>query len=191
MKTTECLVCKTKIEYKTKKPKVCRKCREANRRRKPRSKEIRMFRALDEVFSGQYYIRNGYYSFLLSPKKAPMQLDIYYPDLKLAFEYDGSQHSQYNEYFFRNQQQFKYLQRCDALKDRLCKELGITLIRITHKNKITPQLIIKKILETDRTDLIEILRKHHRAEADTHVVRAEGRKVISEHHRLLDKLKDY
>lgn len=34
-------------------------------------------------------------------------------------------------------------------------------------------------------------RVHRRAEADTHVVRAEGRKVISEHRRLLDKLKDY
>lgn len=32
---------------------------------------------------------------------------------------------------------------------------------------------------------------YQRANADTYVVRAEGRKVISEHRRLLDRLKDY
>lgn len=45
-----------------------------------------MFTVLDEIFTNEYYIRNGYYSFLISPKGEPMQLDIFYPDRKLAFE---------------------------------------------------------------------------------------------------------
>jgi hypothetical protein len=132
------------------KQKELKKKGKANRDRKKktspyRSKEYLMFTILDEIFTNEYYIRNGYYSFLISPKGEPMQLDIFYPDRKLAFEYDGRQHSEYNPYFHKTKKQFRYLQECDILKDKICKEMGITLIRISHDKKITKDLIIEKL----------------------------------------------
>ena len=98
-KITKCIECGTEMEYKTNPPKRCPPCKtkrakkkgKANRNRKKktspyRSKEYLMFTILDEIFTNEYYIRNGYYSFLISPKGEPMQLDIFYPDRKLAFE---------------------------------------------------------------------------------------------------------
>ncbi len=119
------------------------------------SKEELLFRILDEIFPGEYYIRNGYYSFLMSPKGKPMQYDIYYPDLKLAFEYQGRQHYYYNSRFFKNEKQFKYLQRCDRLKKKLSKELGITLIVIDYKKNITKDYVRKRIKLTGRKDLLK------------------------------------
>jgi hypothetical protein len=126
-----------------------------NRKRKPQNiNEQLLFKVLDEVLPGQYYIRNGYYSFLMSPKGRPMQYDIYYPDLKLAFEYQGKQHYHYSSYFFKDEKQFKYLQKCDRLKKKLSKELGITLIVIDYKKKITPEYIIKRIKLAKRHDVL-------------------------------------
>ena len=97
-KVTKCIECGGELFYKTNPPKRCEKCKNArakkkgnnNRKRKKRnpdfSKEFAMFTILDEIFKGETYIRNGYYSFLISPKGQPMQLDIYYPDRKLALE---------------------------------------------------------------------------------------------------------
>jgi hypothetical protein len=50
------------------------------------SHEELMFKILREMFPDEEYIRNGYYSFLMSPKQMPMQLDMYFPKMKLAFE---------------------------------------------------------------------------------------------------------
>lgn len=87
------------MSYKTKPPKKCTKCKNAEkklkrkkRRRKKsphsseRSKERIMFKVLSKLMPAEEYIQNGYYSWLLSPKNQPMQLDIYFPRLKLAFE---------------------------------------------------------------------------------------------------------
>lgn len=126
------------------------------KKKKHNAHEELMFKALDEILPGQYYIRNGYYSFLMSPKNRPMQYDIYYPDLKLAFEYMGKQHYYYNSYFFRDEKQFKYLQKCDRLKKKLSKELGITLIVIDYKKKITPEYIVKRIKLAGRKDVLEL-----------------------------------
>lgn len=100
IKTTKCVDCNKEVEYKTNKPKRCTKCKEKRARKKGKanrtykkgnkntewSKEYLMFQILDGIFPGEYYIRNGYYSFLISPKGEPMQLDIFYPDRKLALE---------------------------------------------------------------------------------------------------------
>jgi hypothetical protein len=66
-----------------------------------------------------------------------MQLDRYYPDLKLAFEFDGKQHDEYNKFIHRSKANFEYYKQCDRLKEKQCREEGITLIRIAYNYKIT------------------------------------------------------
>jgi hypothetical protein len=163
-------MCGAEIAYTTKPPAKCQACREAEqamkkkrkrksdpRKSKSSNKEVQMFRELNNLLPGCYYIRNGYYSFLISPKDAPMQLDIFYPDLMMAFEYDGKQHTEYTKYFFRNKSKFNYLQECDALKDRLCKDLGITLIRINFNEKLTAENLKSRISKAGRDDVLKIM----------------------------------
>lgn len=118
------------------------------------SHEDRMFLVLTrEVIPGAEYIRNGYYSFLMSPKGRPMQFDLYFPQLKLAYEYNGKQHYKQNP-VMQNQRQFAYLKRCDALKKKLCKELGITLITIDYTKPITADYLRTRIKRAGRGEIL-------------------------------------
>lgn len=156
MKSTTCYDCKIEFEYKTKKPKLCPKCHEERYGKRKfynqpkgvitKSKgEFFLNKILDSMLPDASCIDGGYYSFLKSPKGYNMQLDRYYPRLHIAFEYDGSQHSNDNEYFYKNEDQLEYRKQCDTLKDELCMKYGITIIRISHTDYICKELIVKKL----------------------------------------------
>lgn len=154
-KRTNCVDCGTVIQYATKKPKWCTKCKKkqpkvykpSKKKSIPQQskKELQMKQVLNQIFTEEVYIDNGYYSFLLSPKGAPLQLDRYYPELRLAFEYDGAQHAKFNPYMHKTQAAFEYLQKCDQLKNQYCKDLGIHLIRINHEKTITVDYILERL----------------------------------------------
>src|SRR5690554_4726199 len=59
-----------------------------------------------------------------------LYLDFFLPALKLAFEYDGEFHFNYNEHFHGTREAFAASRRRDAEKNDRCEELGITLIRV-------------------------------------------------------------
>lgn len=61
-----------------------------------------------------------------------LELDGYCESLKLAFEYDGIQHSKYNKHFHRNSDEFIYQVTKDDYKTKKCKLEGIDLVRIPH-----------------------------------------------------------
>ena len=167
IKVTTCSECGKEIKYTTKKPKVCTVCRNLAKTDKPAAKkktssykkkpdnkntqgELILFRALDELLKGHDYINHGYYSFLPSPKGYPLQLDRYYPELKLAWEFDGKQHEEYNKYIHKSKKNFEYYKECDKLKEKNCKVCGITLIRIAWNYKITPEALKLDILKTNK-----------------------------------------
>ena len=64
-----------------------------------------------------------------------IELDGYNEELSIAFEYDGGQHVNRVEEW-HDETQFANQQRKDKLKDTLCKEKGVVLIRIGHELKI-------------------------------------------------------
>ena len=89
-KTKPCASCGKPVPYTTKPIKYCANCRKPTKKRykhkaKGSNGERGLFALLDKFIRADY-VNNGYYSFLRSPKGAPLQLDRYYPDLKLAFE---------------------------------------------------------------------------------------------------------
>lgn len=49
---------------------------------------------------------------------------------RLAFEYDGAQHTVFTPHYHVNEDHFAYRQLLDRLKSELCRERGVTLIRI-------------------------------------------------------------
>jgi len=79
-----------------------------------------------------------------------LELDIYIPKLKLAFEYMGKQH--YDEDYFnlltkknRNRESFESQKYRDRCKKRICKLKGITLIKIRYDEKLSEQLTLSKL----------------------------------------------
>lgn len=168
VKTTSCGDCQRDIKYTTRKPKTCTACRAKKKavpsakktpakktgyKKKPDNKntngELVLFRALDKLLKGHLFINHGYYSNIPSPKGYAMQLDRFYPDLNLAFEFDGRQHAEFSKYIHKTQKNFDYYKECDKLKEAHCKELGITLIRVAWNYRIAPEALEKDILKAN------------------------------------------
>jgi len=74
-----------------------------------------------------------------------LELDIYIPELKLAFEYNGIQHYKYNSFFHHTKKEFEEQQYRDRIKKKLCKQKGITLIKIKYTEKLSEQLVLSKL----------------------------------------------
>jgi outer membrane biogenesis lipoprotein LolB len=71
---------------------------------------------------------------LVNPStKRSLELDMYNHEAKLAFEYDGAQHNVFTPHFHANEYHFEYRRLLDKLKSELCKEAGVTLIRIVRR----------------------------------------------------------
>ncbi len=94
--------------------------------------------------------RNQFYSFLDG-----LQLDIYIPELKLAFEYDGQQHYEHIDFFHNSEDEFIKQQTRDKWKNTLCAKHNITLTRIKYDEYISWQLIISKLFSNGRHDVLK------------------------------------
>ena len=59
-----------------------------------------------------------------------LHLDFFMPTIKIAFEYDGQQHKEFNKFFHDSKKTFQRQQERDAEKDLWCQINNISLIRI-------------------------------------------------------------
>lgn len=77
-----------------------------------------------------------------------LELDLYNEDLRLAFEFDGSQHDVFTPHFHRSEEHFRYRQLLDRLKTDLCREAGVRLIRIPwHEVSVSDEARTARYLE--------------------------------------------
>lgn len=97
---------------------------------------------------------------LINEEGNKIQLDGYNEQLKIAFEADGKQHTHFIEYFHKTIENFEKRQKMDLIKDKLCKERGIILIRIPYTVKyeqildfIKQQCIIYNVTFEDKPDI--------------------------------------
>lgn len=72
-------------------------------------------------------------------------LDFYLPQLSLAWEFDGQQHFTYTKHYHKTKKGFDESQRRDTIKDKYCKDQGITLIRIKYNEEVTKETLREKI----------------------------------------------
>lgn len=161
MKKTNCAGCSKVLEYTTKKPLRCDDCKKKKEPKKPSKRkypsnkntigELLLFTVLEEVLPNTEYVNHGFYSFLRSPKGKELQLDRYYPSLRLGFEHQGKPHEEYSRYIHKSRKRFDYYQECDSLKKKACKKHGVTLIETFYNEKLTPELIKEKIKEANPT----------------------------------------
>lgn len=76
-----------------------------------------------------------------------LEMDVYIPRIKLAFEYDGEQHFKQIKFEKGHLSNLEEQQKRDKEKERRCLEKGIKLIRISHKDKykLNKTYLINKI----------------------------------------------
>jgi len=86
----------------------------------------------------EYYFQKPFMkkrpSFLINPiTNMTLELDCYNEELKLAVEYNGKQHYQYNKMMHQdNKLNFQNQQYRDYIKKDLCKRYGIHLIIVPY-----------------------------------------------------------
>lgn len=78
-----------------------------------------------------------------------LELDCYNPELKIAVEYNGSQHYKYNPFFHTSKEAFQNQIYRDYLKRDMCVKNGIFLIEVPYTVKIPDieSFILQKLNE--------------------------------------------
>ncbi len=107
-------------------------------------KEMELLHYINNLFQG-YEIITHCRKPLMNWKPYGLEIDIYFPKLKLAFEYMGRQHYKRINYFHKTKEEFEYQQYRDRCKKKICKMLGITLIIIKYNEDLSEQLILTKL----------------------------------------------
>lgn len=70
--------------------------------------------------------------------------DFYLPDYNLVIEYDGKQH--FREFFTISSETLEQRQERDALKNKLCEENGVEILRIPYWDLVHIETILKQKL---------------------------------------------
>lgn len=100
---------------------------------------------ISKILNDTDYIMHKKFNWLINPKtQAKLHLDAYFPKYNLAIEYDGQQHFEQVKFFSSSLEERQYR---DKLKDQLCKEHNITLLRIAYNDDLSEQALRKKIVK--------------------------------------------
>ena len=82
-----------------------------------------------------------------------LELDGYNEKLKLAFEYNGIQHYEFQKFFHRTNENFIAQQIRDVNKIQWCKDEGIILIIIPHQYTYKNPELLRKYIEDKLIEL--------------------------------------
>lgn len=102
--------------------------------------ETLLYQLVTELYPSQQVIRNIRPDWLEN-----LELDIYLPELKLAFEYQGQQHYKPVK-AWGGDKAFKALKQRDARKKELCQQLGIRLVEFKFSEYLSLANLQKKVV---------------------------------------------
>jgi hypothetical protein len=77
-------------------------------------------------------------------------LDVYCPELKVAGEYHGVQHFEFNSHFYDNMLDFRKAQERDLRKEELCRQQQIALSIYRYDEELSSELVYNRVLESIR-----------------------------------------
>jgi hypothetical protein len=148
-KVTNCETCGKVLSYTTKKPKYCKEHQPGKQYRHTTKSsrnthlfERSVFKIIEEVLICDA-VRNGYHTWLKSPKGEPLQLDWYCNcGVEVAFEIQGEQHFKWIKYFHKTYADFEYQVLCDRIKDDECRKRGVYLFKINYGTKVNLEYIL-------------------------------------------------
>lgn len=116
-------------------------------------REILMKKLLDEIFPNERCTDQARPKWLVNPKTGKrLELDRYYPNLKIAFEYNGLQHYRPVPFFVSGEKEahevYSLQVERDQVKKELCTQYGVSLVIIKYSNGLSlnnlRQIISKK-----------------------------------------------
>ena len=84
---------------------------------------------------GGYIFKKAYPSWLKTNMGYSLELDMYNEDIQLAIEYDSPHHYEFPNSYHKTRAEFDKQQENDELKDKLCAENNVTLIRNGRENE--------------------------------------------------------
>jgi hypothetical protein len=76
-----------------------------------------------------------------------LRLDLFLPSLNLAFEYQGIQHTEYNNFHYSSKADFHRAQARDYKKSEIAEAMGISIVYVYHYEKLSIALVNAKIDE--------------------------------------------
>lgn len=76
-----------------------------------------------------------------------LRLDVYCPNYKLAAEFHGRQHFEFNIHFHENGWDFEQAQKRDIRKAQLCEDLGISLVVFRYNDELTEETVFNRLLD--------------------------------------------
>lgn len=89
---------------------------------------------IEQIFSAPF--KNTRLDVLKNPNTGRnLELDCFNADLKIAVEYHGIAHYQFNPFFHKTNQDFIDSMQRDLFKKQLCDQMGITLIIVPYNTK--------------------------------------------------------
>jgi len=110
-----------------------------------------------ECFLGVSFNKTRALDFLRNKNNRNMEIDCYSPDLRLGCEFDGAQHQKTIQYFGMTSEKLVQRQAADRLKDKLCVENGVTLMRVSSSEaplQRIPHVVYKKLVDLGYQPLI-------------------------------------
>ena len=97
------------------------------------TKQYQLFKYIQSLYPDEIVLYNNRNTILNHRTNRYLELDIYIPSKKLAFEYNGIQHYEPKE-CWGGEESFKEIIIRDKLKQSICKEFGITLTVIKYSD---------------------------------------------------------
>ena len=99
--------------------------------------ELECKRVLEKIFNKPFNKnRPSFLNNKITGGNYNLEIDCYNNELKLGVEYDGAQHHKYIPYFHKNKEAFYNQKYRDTLKEYMCKENGVILIRVPYTIKV-------------------------------------------------------
>lgn len=103
------------------------------------SREFELLRYVQDLFHGEKIIHRD------RKTLKGLELDIFLPNLKLAFEYQGEQHYKFVKFFHGDYKGFEKQINRDLRTKQKCKELGINLIEFPYYENLSEQLLLSRL----------------------------------------------
>lgn len=129
----------------------------------PSCREEETRQALERMFAKPFPKARP--NFLRNPETGRnLELDCFNAELKLAAEFNGSQHAIFPNRFHRTRREFDAQQRRDRYKATVCKQQGITLLVVPHtivKGKIEAFIKHCLLTQTSKTHRRELYTLGH------------------------------
>jgi len=108
------------------------------------------------IFPNHKYEIRKRYPWLRKSNNYMLELDIFFPEINLAFEYQGLQHSVDKAEHFGKNYNYKVTRENDKIKRDLCEKHNVTLIEIPYGFKLSISEIKKTLQNNNRDDLLEL-----------------------------------